>query len=273
MKRSTFLGAALLLFSFFTVAQAQIYGISAIGEHPDYDLIEGYGATALEYEVAAYYIGYTESFILEENTVTDSGSAYDRDVPELALYVAEVYTETPSHQYGANYYVITDHYVGFYFFHPVLGFYDPFGFRFGEAGEGGSDVTWFGCICDGYYSFELIYLGSTGVGISQPALTVEFQRLDGSPLPSPLRVGISSSSKNRRQSLRAMVSRPSVAARINIEASGKLDLADVNRLGGNLIVFTIVGNNRSDDPGDQYIRASYAPLGINHERTVSVVIP
>ncbi|HKX26916.1 MAG TPA: hypothetical protein VJ302_04405 [Blastocatellia bacterium] len=271
MNRSTFLGAILLLCSFSAIAQAQVYGISAIGETQNGDLIAGYGATALDYELAAYYVGYTESFMYEETTVKDSGAAFDHDVPELSLYVAEVNTETPSHQYAANYAVITDHYLGFYFYHPIYGYYDPYGFRY-YGDEYGSDETWYGCTCGGYYSFELMYLGSTEIGLYQPALTVEFQKADGSTLASPLRVGISSVNFDRRQNLKAVVSRPSAAPGFNIEVSGKLTLSDVSR-SNNVFTFNIVGSSKSDARGDQYIRARHSSLGLNFERTASVVVP
>jgi len=119
------------------------------------------------------------------------------------------------------------------------------------------------------------------VYVSPPQVDVSFQKSDGSPLPSPFRVGISSVNFNRRQRLRAVVNPATLANNFSIEVSGNLQLTNVSR-SGNIFTFDVVGLAMSPPPpedigGDQYIRVRYnSPTGgssINTDHPVSVVVP
>jgi len=107
-------------------------------------------------------------------------------------------------------------------------------------------------------------------------LGVTFQKSDGSSLPSPLRVGISSVNFDRRQHLRVVVAPSSLAQYFQIQVSGNLQLSNVSS-SGNIITFDVVGLARSMSRGDQYIRARYngdfGGQAFNTDHPVSVVVP
>ncbi len=109
-------------------------------------------------------------------------------------------------------------------------------------------------------------------------LTVQFQKADGTALPTPFRVGktgtvLSGTPINRKQSLKAMVTPAAEAANITIGVSNKLQKSNViaNPSTG-IITFDVVGITQSMDPGDATITANRSGTAVK-TAPVSVVVP
>lgn len=109
-------------------------------------------------------------------------------------------------------------------------------------------------------------------------LTVQFQKADGTALPTPFRVGItgtvlSGTPINRKQSLKAVVTPAAEAANITIGVSNKLQKSNViaNPSTG-IITFDVVGITKSMAQGDATITANRSGTAVT-SASVSVVVP
>jgi hypothetical protein len=102
-------------------------------------------------------------------------------------------------------------------------------------------------------------------------VSVQFQKSDGSALPSPLRVGITANEHDRKQQLRAVVTPGNQVGNVTISVSSKLSLSNV-ATSGNIINFNVVGNTKSMNAGDSSITATISGGGTS-SASVSVVVP
>jgi hypothetical protein len=106
--------------------------------------------------------------------------------------------------------------------------------------------------------------------ITVNVVSVEFQTAAGTALASPLRVGISASGNDRKQSLKAVVTPASEASKVTLSAGASLTMSDA-ATSGNTITFKLVGKAKSAAKGDTKITATYQGATLDHP--VTVVIP
>lgn len=105
---------------------------------------------------------------------------------------------------------------------------------------------------------------------------VTFQKSDGTPLPNPLRVGISATTlggvvHNRTQHLRAVITPANQASSVTITSNNKLTVTQGSTSNG-VISFDVVGKNKSTMHGDATIRANSAGAVIA-TAAVDVIVP
>lgn len=148
-----------------------------------------------------------------------------------------------------------------------------------QAGTTGIQANWTGYVWTVRYSggacdsFAVSPRPAQNVNVA----SVAFQKGDGSTLPTPLRVGISSvkldgTAQNRAQQLKALVSPASMAEHVMI-IGNKVQISDrtPNNSTG-VVTFKVVGITPSEQPADGSIRAE---VGSTPLRThpITVVVP
>ena len=101
---------------------------------------------------------------------------------------------------------------------------------------------------------------------------IEFQTDSGAPLSSPLRLGITVGSHDRKRHLRAAVCPASEVNNVTLSASSGVTISNVH-ISGNYITFDAVGNAASSTRGDQSITATDSSSGTTVAQAVSVVVP
>ncbi len=118
-------------------------------------------------------------------------------------------------------------------------------------------------------SFQVGPVG--GINVVQ----VTFQKSDGSTLPSPLRIGFSSTTlaggtQDRKKSLKAVVTPSTEAPNIVLEG-GKVSISNQNTSNG-VITFDVTAVSPSENEGDGFIKAKIGSTQVGIH-AVTVVIP
>jgi len=137
-----------------------VYGISGFDYDENTHQLYGYHATQLDYYAWLYYDAYVEGFIYDR-----FGNELDFDSDLDTGGLAEAYTQT-TYSPGQTYYVISDHYVGAYYYIEEPGggidYWNPFGFGFAGPGGGYGGLFGFSPGPEVYTTYQLYYLGWTG---------------------------------------------------------------------------------------------------------------
>lgn len=175
-------------------ANAQmVYGVTSVEYDATANRLYGYSATETDYYASLYYDSYVEGYIYNENGSTlASGS-------DLNYPLAEVFTSASTSP-GHTYYVISDHYVGAYsyyydYYYGGYYFYDPFGYSFLGGGNYGSPYGFAPGGAPTYATYQLYYLGSTGVQANLPGVPQINDMVPGSA-PSGTSVEVNFSGSN-----------------------------------------------------------------------------
>jgi IPT/TIG domain len=164
-KRITLCALILLaLCAFFAVDKAKaqtVWGISGFDYDQTSRQLYGYHATELDYYAWLYYDAYVEGFIYNR---FGSELDYDDDLDTTGL--AEAFTQT-GYAPGETYYVISDHYVGAYYYQEAPGgggiqYWNPFGFGFSGPSGGYGGLFGFSPGPEVFTYYQLYYLGWTG---------------------------------------------------------------------------------------------------------------
>lgn len=172
-------------------ANAQVvYGITAVEYDASANRLYGYSATETDYYTSLYYDSYVEGYIYNESGGTLAAGA------DLNYPLAEVHTSAATSP-GHTYYVISDHYVGAYnyyydYYYGGYYFYDPLGYSFLGGGSYGSPYGFAPGGGPTYATYQLYYLGSTGVEANLPGVPHITDMVPGSaPLGTSVEVNFS----------------------------------------------------------------------------------
>ena len=273
-------------------ATSYVNSYSTISYDSGSDTVTVHTFTSLSYSASVYYQPYIDGFIYNGNgddigdgtgTITDNEADLDLSVPGNGC---DWYELEGRHFVTPYYYVYGFLQDGAY----LDGYYDYDNYHFYE-GEVYPDNVYIGS-----HQFtsvgpirvaesDLIFLGSTeqwGNGTcNSPPQSVTITKADGSGLSYPLRLGKTGTlvgggaAIDRTQHLSAKVSPPILASYVTIDAGSKVTLSNVsidNTRG--IVSFDVVGNTRSTDKGDSYIKAKYLGDDLpDTNKPVSVVVP
>ncbi len=152
MKQSLPIFALFILFALARPAQAQwVYGLSDTG--PDYQNSVVYGLTYVEEDYYSYLYNdtYVEGYLFENSTQVDALSS-------LGSNISYVITGAAGHG-NSTYSQVGKHWLVAYYFDPVLGWYDAWGFSL-YGGDYGYSYTWEGRPPT-YVILQFIFLGAT----------------------------------------------------------------------------------------------------------------
>lgn len=288
MRASTLLISLLtticcLVFTQETPAQERkaIRGYTDIEYDNTTSTITAYSETSVDYELGPYYEGYVELKIYKDGVLIASQSDYDGGSGFSSLTLQ--FTATPGSTYLAKgYHNIESYLYDYDDYYPFQVFYYD-NWWFGRFESQNISQPWYYTFLDNGFQqltrrAKSIRIGGTysSAVASVPAVSIRITQANGASLASPFRVGISSTGysgavHDRTQHLKAVVTPSSQAANVTIQVSSGLTLSNQQTSNG-IITFDVVGNTKSTNKGDAWIKAQHSS-GSPVTKKVSVVIP